>query len=95
MNRIFLPLLTSALSLAPVLCWAAEPKAEGAKAIAVALPFGWLAVEIRAAKEARAAVETIGKFDGVVQYGHAMTKLIFMLHLGKIVACRKNVNDHL
>ena len=31
MNRIVLPLLTLALSLAPVLCWAAEPKAEEAK----------------------------------------------------------------
>ncbi len=33
MNRILLPLLL-ALSLAPVLCWAAEPKTEEAKAIA-------------------------------------------------------------
>ena len=34
MNRAILLLLTLALSLAPVLCWAAEPKAEEAKAIA-------------------------------------------------------------
>ena len=34
MNRIVLPLLTLGLSLAPVLCWAAEPNAEQAKAIA-------------------------------------------------------------
>ena len=34
MNRIMLPLLTLGLSLAPVLCWAAEPKADEAKAIA-------------------------------------------------------------
>ena len=34
MNRIVLPLLTLGLSLAPVLCWAAEPKADEAKAIA-------------------------------------------------------------
>ena len=34
MIRIVLPLLTVALLLAPVLCWAAEPKAEEAKAIA-------------------------------------------------------------
>ena len=33
MNRILLPLMLG-LSLAPVLCWAAEPKAEEAKAIA-------------------------------------------------------------
>ena len=34
MNRIVLPLLTLGLSLAPVLCWAAEPNADQAKAIA-------------------------------------------------------------
>ena len=34
MNRIALALLTLALSLAPVLCWAAEPKTDEVKAIA-------------------------------------------------------------
>ena len=34
MNRIIFPLLTLGLSLAPVLCWAAEPNADQAKAIA-------------------------------------------------------------
>ncbi len=34
MNRAILLLLTLGLSLAPVLCWAAEPKTEEAKAIA-------------------------------------------------------------
>ena len=33
MSRIFIPLLLG-LSLAPALCWAADPKAEEAKAIA-------------------------------------------------------------
>jgi len=33
MNRIMLPMLLG-LSLAPILCWAAEPKADEAKAIA-------------------------------------------------------------
>ena len=35
MNRAILPLLTLGLSLAPILCWAAEPNSEEAKAIAV------------------------------------------------------------
>lgn len=34
MNRIILPLLTLGLSLGPILCWAAEPNADQAKAIA-------------------------------------------------------------
>ena len=34
MSRIILPLLTLGLSLVPVLCWAAEPNADKAKAIA-------------------------------------------------------------
>ena len=34
MTRIPLSLLTLALSLAPILCWAAEPNADQAKAIA-------------------------------------------------------------
>ena len=34
MNRITFLLLMLGLSLAPVLCWAAEPKADEAKAIA-------------------------------------------------------------
>jgi len=34
MNRILLPLLTLGLSLAPILCWAAEPNADQAKAVA-------------------------------------------------------------
>ncbi len=34
MNRIALPLLMLGLSLAPVLCWAAEPNGDQAKAIA-------------------------------------------------------------
>ena len=34
MNRITFPMLTLGLSLAPVLCWAAEPNADQAKAIA-------------------------------------------------------------
>lgn len=34
MNRIVFPLLTLGLSLTPLLCWAAEPKPDEAKAIA-------------------------------------------------------------
>ena len=38
MNRTLLPILTLSLSLAPILCWAAEPKTGDARTVAEAKP---------------------------------------------------------
>jgi hypothetical protein len=40
--------------------------------VVVALPFSWLAVEMKAAKEGRAAVEAIHKFGGFVRYNNQL-----------------------
>ena len=39
--------------------------------VAVALPFSWLGVEMKAAREQRAAVEAIRKLGGYVNYEYA------------------------